>query len=646
MPNSALGALLACALPIVSASAAPAVGASPFDGAHWIWSAATGDPRHPDDDGCRLSLPFTLPSAPTKATAWVSADNHFRLFVDGHEAGHGDDWSHPKMLELASKLSAGAHRLDALCWNDGNAAAFLCALHLTFADGSTQTIVSDATWTAAPIDPATARTGETPATETSSAHARDVGAYGIAPWGKLEVPQLDNRFEPLPGFRVDVVADGVGSVVGIALDPKGRLYVASEGLRITRLTESASGAFEGAETYTDAIANAQGMFRDGDALFVTGDGPQGTGLYRVPEATRAPELLGRFDGEMGEHGPHAIVRGPDGWLYLAIGNHAGVAEKISAASPLSPLRYEGHLLPRYVDPRGHATQCRAPGGVVARVNEKTREWQLFAGGFRNHYDLCFDRGGALFTFDSDMEWDVGLPWYRAVRFVHVVPGGDYGWRTGSSTWPSWYADSLPPVCETGRGSPTGMCCYDGTQFPEHFRGAILAGDWSQGQILAFHSNRSGATFSADVDVLLSGRQRSRRRARREPPLLRRRTRDGGRGLSALVRGAGGLEPSRADGEGGNAGRHRGEDAGVHREDADARAARGARRRRSLCPLPRGARARAARSGGVRERGARARLAAGARRSARRARARRARELRSGRVEAAARRGRAPRRGGE
>jgi putative heme-binding domain-containing protein len=505
MPNSALGALLACALPIVSASAAPAVGASPFDGAHWIWSAATGDPRHPDDDGCRLSLPFTLPSAPTKATAWVSADNHFRLFVDGHEAGHGDDWSHPKMLELASKLSAGAHRLDALCWNDGNAAAFLCALHLAFADGSTQTIVSDATWTATELDPGLARSIELLPTELPDTHARDVGAYGIAPWGKLEVPQLDNRFEPLPGFRVDVVADGVGSVVGIALDPKGRLYVASEGLRITRLTESASGAFEGAETYTDAIANAQGMFRDGDALFVTGDGPQGTGLYRVPEATRAPELLGRFDGEMGEHGPHAIVRGPDGWLYLAIGNHAGVAEKISDASPLSPLRYEGHLLPRYVDPRGHATQCRAPGGVVARVNEKTREWQLFAGGFRNHYDLCFDRGGALFTFDSDMEWDVGLPWYRAVRFVHVVPGGDYGWRTGSSTWPSWYADSLPPVCETGRGSPTGMCCYDGTQFPEHFRGAILAGDWSQGQILAFHPKRNGATFSADVDVLLSGR---------------------------------------------------------------------------------------------------------------------------------------------
>jgi len=504
-----LGALLALALPSLPAAGAAAGGASPFDGARWIWSAPTGDGRHPDD-ACHLAVEFTLAAAPAKATAWVSADNHFRLFVDGNEAGHGDDWSKPTTLDVAPQLRAGVNRLDAFCWNDGSAAAFLCALHVTLPDGSAQTIVSDGSWSAEGCEPALAKTAEKFPSELPSAKARDVGAYGMAPWGRLEVAQLSDRFEPLPGFRVDVVADSVGSVVGIALDPEGRVYVASEGRSIMRLSDpdparGSAGAFRKVETYTGAIDNAQGMFRDGDALFVTGDGPQGCGLYRVPEASRAPELLGRFDGEMGEHGPHAIVRGADGWLYLAIGNHASVAEPIAAASPLSPLRYEGHLLPRYVDPRGHATQCRAPGGVVARMNPETREWQLFAAGFRNHYDLCFDRRGALFTFDSDMEWDVGLPWYRAVRLVHVVAGGDYGWRTGSSTWPEWYADSLPPACETGRGSPTGMACYDGAQFPEHFRGAILAGDWSQGQILAFHPKRVGATFTAEVDVLLSGR---------------------------------------------------------------------------------------------------------------------------------------------
>ena len=36
-------------------------------------------------------------------------------------------------------------------------------------------------------------------------------------------------------------------------------------------------------------------------------------------------------------------------------------------------------------------------------------------GYRNPYDLAFNRHGDLFTYDSDMEWDVNTPWYRPTR---------------------------------------------------------------------------------------------------------------------------------------------------------------------------------------------------------------------------------------
>src|SRR6185369_4363785 len=228
----ALGALLALALPnppAAVAAGAAAGGASPFDGAHWIWSAPAGDARR-TDDACHLAVEFTLAAAPTKATAWVSAD---------------------------------VNRLDAFCWNDGSAAAFLCALHVTLPDGSAPTIVSDGSWSAEGVEPGLAKSvGKFP-TELPTAKARDVGAYGMAPWGRLEVAQLSDRFDPLPGFRVDVVADSVGSVVGIALDPEGRVYVASEGRSVTRLSDpdparGSAGAFRKVETYTGAIANAQG----------------------------------------------------------------------------------------------------------------------------------------------------------------------------------------------------------------------------------------------------------------------------------------------------------------------------------------------------------------------------------------------------
>ena len=64
--------------------------------------------------------------------------------------------------------------------------------------------------------------------------------------------------------------------------------------------------------------------------------------------------------------------------------------------------------------------------MIATVDHEGKDWQIFAGGFRNSYDLAFDRQGACFTFDSDMEWDIGLPWYRPVRLYHVVPDGEYG----------------------------------------------------------------------------------------------------------------------------------------------------------------------------------------------------------------------------
>ncbi len=127
------------------------------------------------------------------------------------------------------------------------------------------------------------------------------------------------------------------------------------------------------------------------------------------------------------------------------------------------------MLPRIVDPNGHATTIAAPGGTILAYDRATGSFARMADGFRNAYDMAFAPNGDLFTFDSDMEWDIGLPWYRAVRVVHVLPGGDYGWRTGSADWPAWYPDSLPPVLDTGaarRPEPRGA-----TRRPSPPRGA-------------------------------------------------------------------------------------------------------------------------------------------------------------------------------
>jgi hypothetical protein len=81
----------------------------------------------------------------------------------------------------------------------------------------------------------------------------------------------------------------------------------------------------------------------------------------------------------------------------------------------------------------------------------------------------WDRDGEMFTFDSDMEWDWGAPWYRATRVVHCVVGGEYGWRSGTGVWPAYYPDSLPPTLDVGLGSPTGVRFGAGAAFPARRR---------------------------------------------------------------------------------------------------------------------------------------------------------------------------------
>ena len=110
----------------------------------------------------------------------------------------------------------------------------------------------------------------------------------------------------------------------------------------------------------------------------------------------------------------------------------------------------------------------------------------------------------LFIHDADMESDEGTSWYRPTRLCHVVPGGEYGWRSGWSKWPEYYFDSLPAVIDTGRGSPAGIVTYNHFMFPARFHGCLFTADWSQGKILAIKLKRTGASYSATTETFLEG----------------------------------------------------------------------------------------------------------------------------------------------
>ena len=326
----------------------------------------------------------------------------------------------------------------------------------------------------------------------------------------LLMPEIDRtrtgrieRFQTPEGFTVEEVASDelVGSVINMTFDHKGRPLVASEPEGIKILVDNdGDGVADEKKTFSDDVQTAMGIhfLAPGD-LLVHSKGPDGAALYRLidkdlDDVADELKLVMKSDGGIGEHGPHTILTGPDGFQYVLYGNHAYPDGDISPASPSRGLE-EDHLLPRYVDPRGHANNIRAPGGTIHRMDVETGEWSQIAGGYRNPFDMAMNLEGEIFLFDSDMEWDFGLPWFRPIRVIHAVPGGDYGWRTGSSKMPDYYIDTLPGVDDVGRGSPVGVVFYQHHVYPEQYKGAFFMGDWSRGRIRVIFPKESGATYA-------------------------------------------------------------------------------------------------------------------------------------------------------
>ncbi len=311
-----------------------------------------------------------------------------------------------------------------------------------------------------------------------------------------------------PGFKsevVYVVPRNQGSWVSMTTDPKGRLVASDQHGKIYRIVPGADGKETSVEALDVKVGRAQGLLCAFDSLYaVTPPNKESTaGLYRCRDTNGDDQydevkLLREFKGWRGEHGPHAVVLGPEGKsLYICAGNMTEVPGPDTSRVPQK--WDEDQFVPRLPDANGHATGVMAPGGWVCKTDPDGKSFELICNGFRNEYDIAFAPNGELFTYDADMEYDVGLPWYRPTRVCHVVSGGEFGWRNGSGKWPKYYPDSLPPVCEVGPASPTGLTFGTGTKFPTKYQNALFMGDWSYGVIYAVHLKQDGASWTGDLE---------------------------------------------------------------------------------------------------------------------------------------------------
>jgi putative heme-binding domain-containing protein len=359
---------------------------------------------------------------------------------------------------------------------------------------------------------------------------------------RVEMAAVATATEPsaiqiVPGFKVELLytvprADQ-GSWVALTMDPKGRIITSDQYGGLYRLTLPPIGTETGTKIekldldFATVIGDgppandnkkkasepvavgAHGLLYAFNSLYVmVNESRARAGLWRVRDTNGDDqfdkiEFLREMKGT-GEHGTHALVLSPDGKsIYFANGNHTDLPKEMEKARMVA--WGEDHLLPRMWDARGHARNKFAPGGYIARTDPDGKSIELFSIGFRNQYDMAFDQNGELFTYDSDMEWDQGSPWYLPTRINHAVDGGDFGWRSGAGRWPAYYADSLAEVVDIGPGSPTGVTFGTGAKFPEKFQRALFAADWTFGTLYAIHLTPDGASFRGEKTEFLSGK---------------------------------------------------------------------------------------------------------------------------------------------
>jgi putative heme-binding domain-containing protein len=319
-----------------------------------------------------------------------------------------------------------------------------------------------------------------------------------------------------------------GSWVSMTFDNKGRMIACDQfggmyRLEIPPLGDSSKPKVEkliiGNPDASDTATNrfgmgyAQGLLYAFNSLYVMvnhnpdDDFKKSGGLYRLQDKDgddkyETVEHLIEMNGE-GEHGPHSIILSPDKQsIFLIAGNHTDLPKFDTYRLPSN--WQEDNLFPLIKDPSGHANDRTAPGGWIAHIDSTGKHWELFSAGYRNAFDIAFNDAGDLFAYDSDMEYDIGMPWYRPTRICHVTSGSEFGWRTGNSKWSPSFPDNLPATLNIGQGSPTNLLYAGNAKFPAKYKNSLLAFDWSFGIIYSVHLDPDGSTYKAKAEEFISG----------------------------------------------------------------------------------------------------------------------------------------------
>ena len=317
----------------------------------------------------------------------------------------------------------------------------------------------------------------------ASALSASVGqAYAQPLAGKKPIVPVPNRNIKTPlsaeeerkhflvpdGFEVELVAaePTIINPITMALDEQGRLYVSESHTYRYGPSGSPVKPYRNPVVRLDPLPGGKGYQRvvvaDGFDDPVMGIAIRGGKLwltannylyqYDLAEdgtATNRRTLLTDKNKAWNPFGMFVIEWGPDGLLYMSVGNHG-----IDIGGPTN--RVGG----------------RGSSGIVCRMKPDGSELERLVHGLRVPYSFEYDPFGQLWLLSNGE----GNP----DRFVRVIEGVDYHCYSRSGADNAWLAGEhplAPPCFELGRGASTQLVRYYGAAFPADYQGSLLGCNW-------------------------------------------------------------------------------------------------------------------------------------------------------------------------
>jgi putative membrane-bound dehydrogenase-like protein len=471
-------------------------------GAAWVWDQPDAHQTPQSNDPRYLRRTFALPAKVSKAELWITADNHYVVYLNGKKVGSDGEWNTVEKYDVAKFLTPGKNVLAIQATNQGGPAGVIARLHVRTADRKDLYVITDQH---TKITQKAPKGWETVRFDDSAwFDAIVLGEAGMAPWnlpggaamasggtkgyGSSAVdPKIKNRLtaqEQLKHFLVPkdfeielVAADPVViNPITMVLDDRGRIIVSeSHTYRygppgspikpfanpVIRLDPDGKGGFTRtlvADGFDDPVMGI--ALKDGK-LWLTANNY----LYQYDLLETAPKQGKKGEGvavnrktllvdrnkAWNPFGMFVLEWGPDGKLYMSVGNHS--------------INIEG--------PDGKIS-ARGSSGMIMRMNPDGTKMERLVHGLRVPYSFEYDPFGQLWLLSNGE----GNP----DRFVRVIEGVDYHCYSRGNVDNNWLAGNhplAPPCEEVHGGAHTQFLRYFAAAYPKEYQGNLFACNWGR-----------------------------------------------------------------------------------------------------------------------------------------------------------------------